>query len=659
MSEATTKQSLAIQLGTVGTIRFTAAPLITLMANIVEAAITELVTSGITLTGVSRNLTLPSPNAALKWLIATKFGDSEAFAFASDHITQVHLETDSSAQPPAGGGSVLKITTTTGAAIEIDALKYGLLGAGTLGYEIVLDLPGSPKLTLDAASSKVSFNIPCQIGFEFVDGNQSKDKVQIGTPVKLKPDFAETLRGLIATVSISDQPDDDDPEGLPYARNFEFPIANRPDMKEILWRVGCSNNEGPALFDYGGHWENDKQLEMRYAVSLADPAAGTTRHACLPRTVFNAKLFDIPLPKLTKLRLQLDKDHFNLDLKFDGFAPTLDIALHVAMYARIVHTADAVETIIPIDRFIKERAQALGVSQGEEVLAFETAITAKAGVFSDSIYDFSKVDGGVIKAIADATDSTVQVFAALSFPAPVGAASAVVASIVSYHELMAGSPSKEGFAPFRDGKFSTISMANGVCSNGVDFKGNVSVIESDKIKVFKEFADAVGKRESGGDYEITNNYGYLGKYQFGMARLMGLTNRVERIDPNSIGDDNKLFRWKTGYNKEMFLSDHNFQDETFKKHVQEYMHWVKNNYQDLLEKEIDLQLPYYSDALKKNISKIKITISGLIGGAHLKGMGGVDNFVRKGIDGMDANGTHISEYIYLFADYYLGEVELP
>src|SRR5210317_2016572 len=54
-------------------------------------------------------------------------------------------------------------------------------------------------------------------------------------------------------------------------------------------------------------------------------------------------------------------------------------------------------------------------------------------------------------------------------------------------------------------------------------------IEEEKIKIeqyhqqeLDNFLDAIGFRESGNRYDITNKWGYMGKYQFGRSTLKGL-----------------------------------------------------------------------------------------------------------------------------------------
>ena len=47
-------------------------------------------------------------------------------------------------------------------------------------------------------------------------------------------------------------------------------------------------------------------------------------------------------------------------------------------------------------------------------------------------------------------------------------------------------------------------------------------------KSFLGFKEAIGFKESRGDYSIVNIYGYLGKYQFGRSTLKGLGFKVTK-----------------------------------------------------------------------------------------------------------------------------------
>ena len=159
------------------------------------------------------------------------------------------------------------------------------------------------------------------------------------------------------------------------------------------------------------------------------------------------------------------------------------------------------------------------------------------------------------------------------------------------------------------------------------------LIIQNKNKDYIAFREALGKRESGGNYKIVNAYGYLGKYQFGMARLsdLGYTERIA----GTTDYHNSAFYWKAGFSKEYFLNNPDFQDRVFKEHI------------GSLIKQIKLK---YFKYLGKQINNIEITLSGLVAGAHLGGIGGIGKFLA-GNNSSDQFGTRVSDYIKEFSNY--------
>jgi len=132
-----------------------------------------------------------------------------------------------------------------------------------------------------------------------------------------------------------------------------------------------------------------------------------------------------------------------------------------------------------------------------------------------------------------------------------------------------------------------------------------------------EFLDAIGQRESSNRYDIVNQYGYMGKYQFGP----------------------KTLRW-LGYDisKEEFLSNPSIQEEAMIK-------LMKKN-----RKSLSRHIEKYDG---KIIHGIFITESGLIAAAHLVGAGGVRKFLRNGRISKDGFGTSVVDYITKFNGYQL------
>lgn len=160
-----------------------------------------------------------------------------------------------------------------------------------------------------------------------------------------------------------------------------------------------------------------------------------------------------------------------------------------------------------------------------------------------------------------------------------------------------------------------------------------------KKKGFEAFAKAIGKRESGNNYKIVNPYGYMGAYQFGMARLsdLGYTERKA----GTTGYSNYVFQWKRGYSKDWFLNNPDVQDRIFKQHVRNLIRSIKQS---------------YSQYFGKRINGIKITLSGCVAFSHLSGFGGLGRFLNGRGESSDAYGTKGSSYLAKFSDYDLSKV---
>ncbi|WP_191860055.1 peptidoglycan-binding protein LysM [Hanstruepera ponticola] len=135
-------------------------------------------------------------------------------------------------------------------------------------------------------------------------------------------------------------------------------------------------------------------------------------------------------------------------------------------------------------------------------------------------------------------------------------------------------------------------------------------------KSFIGFKEALGFKESGGDYFTVNTFGYLGKYQFGKETL------------KMIGI----------YNLTHFLQNPEIQEKAFVANAQRNK-WI-------LRKDIEKYVG-------KTINGINITESGILAAAHLAGPGNVKKYLRSyGADIFaDAYGTTIQYYIKKFSGY--------
>ena len=135
-------------------------------------------------------------------------------------------------------------------------------------------------------------------------------------------------------------------------------------------------------------------------------------------------------------------------------------------------------------------------------------------------------------------------------------------------------------------------------------------------KSYLEFKEALGFKESRGDYHIVNDYGYMGKYQFSRATL-------------------RMIGFKDTDN---FLYDTRQQEEAFLAYTS-LNKWVLRN-----------DIKRYAG---KTIGGVKVTESGILAAAHLAGAGNVKKFLRSAGENRfeDANGASIRYYLRKFSGY--------
>lgn len=163
-------------------------------------------------------------------------------------------------------------------------------------------------------------------------------------------------------------------------------------------------------------------------------------------------------------------------------------------------------------------------------------------------------------------------------------------------------------------------------TEGMEFYFDVSLNYEDTETEFTAFPmpgrsymglrEAVGFKESGGDYFVVNRYGYMGKYQFGKSTL------------NMLGIKDT----------ELFLNTPEMQESAFKAYMSRNK-WV-------LRRDIER----YSG---KYVNGILITESGILAAAHLAGPGNVKKYLRSGGEELfsDAFGTSVHHYMKRFSGY--------
>lgn len=135
-------------------------------------------------------------------------------------------------------------------------------------------------------------------------------------------------------------------------------------------------------------------------------------------------------------------------------------------------------------------------------------------------------------------------------------------------------------------------------------------------KTYVGFKEALAFKESQGRYSVINEYGYMGKYQFGKSTL------------HVIGI----------YNTETFIKDSKLQEQAFSANTARNK-WVLRNYIKRYE--------------GRYINGVKVTESGILAAAHLAGPGNVKKYLSSGgvFQFEDAFGTSIRHYLKKFSGY--------
>lgn len=131
-----------------------------------------------------------------------------------------------------------------------------------------------------------------------------------------------------------------------------------------------------------------------------------------------------------------------------------------------------------------------------------------------------------------------------------------------------------------------------------------------------DFMNAVGKKESGGNYKIVNRYGCMGKYQFCSLRSVGYSVTAQQ-----------------------FLNNPKLQDQAMV---------------ELLKRNKSRLQPYIdTHAGVLMLDSVVITESGILAGAHLAGPGGMERYFKTGKNSKDSFGTSITYYMKRFSGYKL------
>jgi len=163
-----------------------------------------------------------------------------------------------------------------------------------------------------------------------------------------------------------------------------------------------------------------------------------------------------------------------------------------------------------------------------------------------------------------------------------------------------------------------------IAPNFIEIEDKDTYVSPKLGKSYLGFKEALAFKESRGDYQVVNQFGYMGKYQFGKSTL------------DLIGIKN--------VNREDFLNNSELQEKAF------YAYLSRNKW--VLRRDIKW-------FVGRTMNGVEVTESGILAAAHLGGPNSVKRYLRSGgVKGFsDAFGTSLRYYMKRFGGYDTSFVE--
>lgn len=163
-------------------------------------------------------------------------------------------------------------------------------------------------------------------------------------------------------------------------------------------------------------------------------------------------------------------------------------------------------------------------------------------------------------------------------------------------------------------------------------------------KTLDDFFEALGQRESSGNYKAVNSVGFIGKYQMGEAAMVDAGYYKPKPNGNYNNKWDGQFTGKDGvYSVEDFLSSPQAQEHAQRIYKQRQWGYIK---------------PYALTYDGKIINGIQITQSGMLAAAHLLGQENLKKYLQSNGKYIpkDGYGTSIEEYLKKFGGYDVSEI---
>jgi hypothetical protein len=196
-------------------------------------------------------------------------------------------------------------------------------------------------------------------------------------------------------------------------------------------------------------------------------------------------------------------------------------------------------------------------------------------------------------------------------------------------------------------------------------------------KTSQAWFDQLGERETGypngnpQQYKVRDELGFVGKYKFGESILKELGYYDPPLDDYGVpyyylGDPSQppyknlwQGRWigKAGIDSlDEFLDSPQAQEQAIREAMRLYWHQIIA----ILSRSgtsIETRLDQDTQTLGLSSRRIRLTRSGILAGAHLRGARAIADFLLRGQDDSDERGTSILDYLDEFGGYDLEDAE--
>lgn len=495
------------ELGFHGAVRFKVAPVVELVPSNDAVTIDTLRPSPVSLKGTVKNLT-ESVECRLEWTVLVDVdGPENAKERTVAHPRPTALVPSGSSYEIKEKGASEGVFTP----LSVDPFELNLIGTGTLGYTVQLQMIGKPSCSVPSATSKLQVDLPFTVTVKAEEskptgeptdreaesqapGTQPLDAIKAAAQQALFADQAEGQRafdqplligkmvtvevlpakafiGCLLTLHLAEYSTEG--EEIEGTRSTFTWTPTLPDKQRFSWRVGMvsrgdshalstTTGEGLRSFRWSAAAARPGPPSSGAPVQAPAPAVGS--QPAQPAAVMSSAVEFCTAQHPTLLTLNLAEraasttDATEIDAvvtaTFEGLDPSLVFDMDLDVMVKT-------ETrIVPLSKVLGE------VERTDDEVRCSARVTM--GALSVPVFRLSACRHALTK-----LDAELRFFAVISFgsAAVSGAAVCVFNSVAGYVPNLESERNESGFAPFTGGWLTRPEIATGVCTDLMTLDG--------------------------------------------------------------------------------------------------------------------------------------------------------------------------------------------